>query len=270
MRYEFTETAPDFSGTITVTAETSPEVLELADHFRMFDKTKPADLMDLARAMQAGTLTYASNPQSKRRWFRVEAALDHEYTKPYTDLLRRVTGADLDHFPDMDLTPFHPRRLCHTHITAACTMEHGHYCYDVLIQAEDWNGKDAFTRAQINAQDYAEEDLGHRPFEREYVEGRNGVLMRNPNYLKRHRAKPTTGAPWLWAALFNWWRATHATPGQAAALALCDATHAKHRLEPDYLIRSSGGPAGLIGYGGIITSFNEPVARVSWEEFAKL
>jgi hypothetical protein len=270
MKFEHTQARDDGAGTITVTAETSKEVIELADHFRMYDKDEPEQLIALAEAIKAGTLTYTSKPNAKRPWFRCESALDYEFTQPYEDLLRKITGFDGGTLPDMDLTPFHARRLCHTHITAEARFKNGHYCYVVFIQAEDWNGKTAAERADINAEDYTQEDLGHRQHEREYIETRGGHMVRNPNYLKRHRARPALGCTWLWAALFNWWRMNKASAAQRAALDQCDETHKAYRLEPSYLIRSSGGPGYLVQSQHLVTSYADPVQLVTWENFAKL
>jgi hypothetical protein len=270
MQFQWQQTREDFGGTLTVTAETPAEVKELSDHFKLHDTGKPEDLMNLATALQAGRLVHTSSPQ-KRPWFEVESALDHEFTKPYKDLLERLTGY-ADNLPDLDLTTFHPRRLCHTHITATCGLEHEHYVYRIIKQSEAWNDKTAQEYADSSAQDYAEEELGFRPHEREYVQAKNGGYQLNPNYLKRHRAKPGTGAPWLWSVLFRWWLDNHATEAQRAAIAENDATHAKHKLsDSDWMIRHSGtDTAHLVGSSGLYLTYDEPVRFMKWEEFKTL
>lgn len=271
MKFDFTQTREDGAGTLTVTAENQREVAEVADHFKMFDKTDAPQLIQLAQAITAGTLTYTSKPSAKRPWFLVESSLAHDYTKPYEDLLNRITGYE-GPLPDMDLTPFNPRQLIHTHITSRCALDAGHYSYTILIQAEDWNGKPAHVRAEINAQDYAEEDLGYRPFEREFIEGKNGSMKHNPDYLKRHRAKPATGAPWLWSTIFHWWRLNHASDAQCAALDQAEAARTDARLnDRDFDIRDAGRDgAHLVGLSGLYLSMKEPVRFMKWEEFKQL
>lgn len=268
MHFEFTETdAKTFAGFLTVTAKTPAEVVQVAEHFDLFDKKTPEALIALADAIKAGTLTHVSKP-TKRPWFLVESALDYEFTKPYLELLTKLTGYEGD-LPDLDLTPHHPRRLCHTYHTISCELEHGHYAYRVVTQSEPWNGKNAQEYADSSTQDYVEEELGWRPHEPEHIEER-GRIIRNPNYLKRHRAKAGLGSPWLWAVLFRWWLEKYGTQAQRE---LCEQNAAlmmkNHRGEPDWALRSYGhGPCSPIGYGGLRRTWEAPL--VTWEEFKTL
>lgn len=268
MKFEHTQMRPDGGGTITVTAETAAEVVAVNDHFKVFGST-PAALLDLAQAAHAGAMTYGTGWPAKRPWYLVSSALDPAFTAPYRELLAKVTGF-AGRPPDLDLTPHHPRRLCHTHHTSACGLFDGCYVFDVLVTAEEWNGMDAATNADKNAIDYVQEDLGWRPFEPEFIENRKGGYDRNPNYLKRHPPRPGTGAPWLWATLFDWWRNSHATDEHRDLLRAADRAKAAAGLEDaDYQLRSRGrGPASLVS-GGLYTSY-EPVVFVKWEDFAKL
>lgn len=241
MKFVHHETEPDFSGSMEFIAETSAEVVELAKHFRLFDKDDPAELLAYAEAIKAGTYTYHSNP-TKRKWHRVTSALDVEFTRPYLELLSRLTGFEGE-FPDGDYTSKHPRRLCHTHHTLAFGVEHGHFTFDVVKESGPWNGMTAADYAERCAIDYVAEDVGYRRFEREFLERGNGQIYRNPDYLKRHKAEPAVGAPWLWEILFHWWRDNHATPGQNTILenAIC------HYSQP-WTVRSSGGPCHLVNH----------------------
>lgn len=241
MKFIHHETEPDFSGSMEFIAETPAEVVELADHFRLFDKENPEALLAYAEAIKAGVYTHVSNP-TKRNWHRVTSALDIEFTRPYTELLNNLTGYEGE-FPDGDYTDKHPRRLCHTHHTLAFGVGRGHFTFDVVISSEAWNGLTAAQYAERNVFDYVGQDVGYRRQEREFLERSNGQIYRNPDYLKRHKSEPAVGAPWLWEILFEWWRDNHATPGQKAILdnAIC------HYSKP-WTVRSSGGPCTLANY----------------------
>ncbi len=179
----------------------------------------------------------------------------------------------------MDLTADYPNRLGYTHITDSIEIVDGMVHAHVFIQAQDWNGRDAATNAQINADDYVQENIGKRKHEREYITAGNGQTIHNPNYMKRHKAQPGLGAPWLWDRVFGWWRETIATPAQRDVLDRIDALK-DGKYGFDYQIRKGGGdeasligfsmyaldPQGTCNYGG-----KGKMARVySWQEFAAL
>lgn len=271
MKFQHTATREDGGGTLRVEAENAAEVIEVADHFRLFNKEEPSQLIGLAEAIKQGSLIYESSPDRKRPWYLITDSVQERFLEPYARLLDYTTGYH-GKLPDLDLTGDHPRRLCHTHHTFSCHLTGHRYHFVTCVSSEDWNGMVAADRAIVMAIDYTEEELGFRPSEREYKENKNGTYSPNPNYLKRHRAQPATGAPWLWNVLFQWWREHVATPGQTQLLQEADAAKKAARLtDPDYTIRYSGGEAAhLVGCGGIYVSYKEPVRFVKWEDFKLL
>lgn len=280
MKFKHTQTREDGGGNLSVTAETLPEMIDLNQHFRIFDKDKAEDIQAFAAQLGSGPPWTTERRPEKRLWFQCESALGDEFTKPYEDLLRRITGFDGQMVLDMDLTAIHPRRLCHTHITDRCWLEHGHICYVGMIKAEDWNDRSAADNADLNCADYIAEDFGFRRFEREYIESGNGQPKRNPNYLKRHKAQPGLGAPWLWKAIWEWWRENHASDEQRRILNAADSLKSNLDSGKDYDIRKGGGeqaylvsfslyyldPNGFCNWDGKGTM----ATALSWDQFAKL
>jgi hypothetical protein len=271
MRFQHTQTRDDGGGTLTVYADGRNEVYDLARHFNVFKKDDPDELIKFAEALKAGKLEYQSPPEGRRPWYLVKGRVNERFVEPYWQLLKRITGHE-GHF-DLHLTNRHPNRLCHTHMTLACSLATD-YLYEIIIQAEDWNGKAAADRAVANALDYAEECLGYRPHEREFVQKSNGAYYQNPNYLKRHSAKPGLGAPWLWETIFGAWRYRPdcATDEQRSILDEADAAKAAVKLiDSDYILRRSGGDcAHLVGCAGLYLSYKEPVRHMTWEQFAAM
>lgn len=254
---------------MTVVAETPAEVVELAAHFRIFDKENPDDLVAMAEAIKAGTLTYVSQ-SSKRPWYRVESALDHEFSEPYEKWLARLVSHDAT-LPALDLTPIHPRRLCHTHITDTAWIEDGHIQFTGFVNSEDWNGKTAADRAFSTALDYTAEDFGTRQHEPEYIgikQRGGGLMKRNPNYLKRHPARPAASCEWLKSALFDWWMKNHATDEQRAIInGAASLSHSRYSnpVWAEYSLYVPD-PSGTCNYDG-----NGFMARVySWDEIKEL
>lgn len=267
MKFVHTPTAPDGGGTLAVIAENSKEVVKVLDHFRVFDKSDPEQLVAMSDAIKAGHYTHVSN--KGRDWYEVESALDHEFSKPYEDWLGRLTGFE-GTLPDLLLTGVHPRRLCHTHITDECYTQHGHICFKGYVQSQDWNCKTALERSFDSMLDYVEEDFGTRPHEPEFVPVKGGGLMKhNPNYLKRHRAKPAASCGWLKEYLFDWWFDVLANDRQKNVISAAkelkrDYSFEKHVCH-DYKIYALD-PKGTCNYDG-----NGKMVRVySWDEFRKL
>ena len=269
MQFNFTETRDDEGGAMEFVAENPAEVVDLFKHFRL-DKGTPDSVLAMAEAIQAGNFSFRS--EGKRPWYRVESAIDHEFTKPYAEMLQRVTGWD-GQLPNMDLTDQHPRRLCHTHITHAFGLEHGHFTFDVSVESQDWNDKPAFDRAQKNALDYAENDIAERPIESEYIPaGRSGLMKRNPDYArKHHRCKPSVSADWVWVAIVEWWLANHATDRQRAIVEGARELAAESKLADP--LRYSGCISGFYfpEKGGTVNwGRDREVAHISPADFAQL
>jgi hypothetical protein len=246
-----------------VTAETTAEVMEVWQHYRLAQT--PESIISMAAAVQAGTYEHVSVAKVARPWFDVDVYLDRSL-KPYQDLLKRLTGYD-GPLPDMGLTAKHPHRLCYTRITNSVEIKDGMIHSHVYMQAEDWNKRDAATNAQINADDYEMEYFGKRHHEPEYIHDRQGNPRHNPNYLQRNRAKPGLGCPWLWDVIFGWWRETHASERQRELLAGVDALDSG-RHGRDYSIQKGGGDeAVLSSYSLYVLDPNGKCAVYTWEQF---
>jgi hypothetical protein len=270
MIFKHAEIQEDGGGYLTITAENSEEVVDLSKHFRIFDQENSESLIEYAQAIQRGQLVYESKP-SKRLWFYCDSALDHKFVEPYRRELEKRTGF-IDPLPNVDLTSYHPRRLCHTHITDVIGLVDGHIVYKVIIQAEDWNNKPAEERADIDALDYVEEDIGNRPHESEFIQCRNGQYTKNPDYLKRRRCQPALLAEWLWDYLFAWWRVNHASKEQERILSAAEELYNRSKLHygtvfgvREYTIYYLD-PAGKCNWD----SKGTMVSVIDWAQFAKL
>lgn len=263
------------SDRITVTAETPKEVKEVFHHCRL-DRTTD-DILKLANAIRAGSYEH-TEISKKRQWFKVDVCLDSRSLDPYRKLLQWMTGYD-GNLPDMDLTARHPNRLGYTLITDSCEIVNGQFHAHVFIQAEAWNGQPAEVRAERLAEDYTQAEIGKRKHEREYITGRNGQIIHNPDYLKHHKAEAGLGAPWLWSAIFAWWRQNHASDVQRELLAALDAMP-KSISDHDYDIRKGGGDeATLVGWNMYVLDPNGKIdwdgkgtkaSCYTWEQFAAL
>lgn len=280
MQFKHTQTRDDGGGHLTIVAETQSEMVECNNHFRIFDLSKAEGVSTFAAQLAGGPPWTIERKPEKRLWFKVESALDYDFTKPYEDLLRKITGFDGQMILEADLTALHPRHLCHTHITDRLYLDQGHICFVGFIRAEEWNKRSAADNADLNFADYTAEDFGFRRFEREFIEDGSGRLKKNPNYLKRYKAQPGLGAPWLWSFLWQWWRDNHATPEQEAILKSCERLKAAWNSGHDWELRKGGGDqCSLVGYSIYYDDPNgtcnwdgkgKMASVITWDKFAKL
>lgn len=243
----------DFSCKLQFVAENPVDVKTLQTHFKVFDLDDADSLVAYATALQSGKLSVNLDSSGKRKWFYVESALDHEFTIPYQDWLKRTTGYD-GNCPDIDLKPYHPRPLGYTHIVEYCGLEHGHFVFGYYLQSEDWNGKTAFDRAQRSAEEHAKEDIGNRPNipEYTYVTG------------KRLPVKAAACHDYIKLALWDWFLTNAASDKQRDIVSRSIVS----RHCPGYLsgIIYYDDSAGKIDYDGK----GRMVSTISTDEFAKL
>lgn len=279
MRFTHTQEHDDGAGFVTVTIETEAEAL---DWLEWYEREKdPRQQVAFLDKLKADGSVQIERKSDKRPWFLCESALDHEFTQPYTALLDCLTGCEAlgVELLHLDLTAHDPRRLSPTHITDTIELEHGHFCYRVMIQAKDWNNRTAAENADRNAMNYTEERIGHRQLEPEYRLNQNGTYSPNPDYHKRHRPKPAIGADWIWAAVFRWWMENHASGAQLGTLkAAEDLTGGRHGR--DWEVRSTGGPCHLIGSQGLYVADSEgsidwdgkghKASHITWDDFKAL
>lgn len=271
MQFQHQANRSDGGGILKITAETPEEILELYNHSHSYNKGTAENILQLADWIKAGRAETTFAGTDRRPWFNVSVHVGSEFLKPYLNLLERLTGYS-GSIPTTDLTKFHPRRLCYTHHTMNCILLGGtkEYVAEVCLTAEDWNGRDAATNAERNAIDYVQEELGYRFHEKEFIE-KSGRYVNNPNYLKRHAPKPGIGAPWLWKVLFSWWRENYTTPQQQNALDSSDRSMEVCKLDKCWEVRQGGGnEATLVDSQGIYLSIQEPLSRITWEDFKKL
>lgn len=282
MRDQFTKdelalelTGPEtetISPALAVTARGDKAIEAVFKHFQLKDPRA------LVRALDAGEYRH----EEPGRWIQCDVYLDTHALKPYRDLLERLTGY-AGALPDMDLTAPCTSRLGYSHYVAECGIEDEMFHARVIdsLPRQDY-GKtedEQIVRAERLMEDAVQAAIGKRKFEREYIEMPNGLMRRNPDYLKRHAAEPGLGAPWLWRVIWEWWEANHATEAQRAILAAA-ASLRDGRLDPDWMIRPAGGDeCHLVSFTIYVLDPNGPVnwdgkgtkARVvTWEDFKAL
>lgn len=246
---------------MAVTAETPEEKAHVIEHFRLGDDALKA--AQIITNPEPFTHVCPMVGRDNAAWFECTGALEIEFSEPYfKEYVQRTGDAGGGILPDLDLTASYPwQGLHHTHYLRELYTDGGHICFTVIIRAGDWNGQDAATLADRRAVDYMQEAVGERPFEREYIETHNGLLKRNPNYLKRHKARPALSAQWLFSALIDNWLATKAAPKQRELAetdrALMFANH-----------RGAGGLRELREYQGLRRNWQD--AAINWMEFKEL
>lgn len=219
MKFEFTETeqANDefrFGGELAITAENPQEVESLIDHFRLFkDVSDIPTLKARIEALESGSFTHVIRSE-KRPVYAVESCLPYEFTAVYKQWALNHFGYD-GTFPDLEL----PRKwggLIHTNYQARLFTENEHICFEAFTTAEPWARRNAQDYAEYLISDYIGEEFGTRYHEPEFIPGRNGHYKKNPDYLKRHAAKPGATNARIKRAFFEWWLSTHATDDQKA------------------------------------------------------
>lgn len=218
MRYEFTELEYTgdfrFGGQLAVTAENAKEVEEMIRHFRLFNDVSDVTVLQARiTALQLQTLTHVIK-SDKRPVYSAESCLDHEFTVPYQKWARDCFGFE-GVFPDLEI-PRDRYGLKYTNYQARLHTQNEHICFEAFTTSEPWNGKDAQEHSEHKIKDYIGEEFGARYHEPEYIPAGNGMAKHNPNYLKRHKAKPGATNSRLKKAFFTWWLATHANNAQRA------------------------------------------------------
>lgn len=222
MQFNFTESdypAPlQFGGRLEFVAETAQEVGNLIKHFRLFpDVSKVETLKARIAALESGTYRHTIGTD-KRPAYAVNGCLGAEFSAPYVEWMKRDLGHD-GPLPDLELA----RKwggLIHTNYQARVYTQGGHICFEAFTTSEPWNGKDAQDYAESCVVDYIGEEFGTRYREPEMIQaGRSGMMKRNPDYLKRHRATPQASNATLKRAVFAWWLERHANAAQRAVVA---------------------------------------------------
>lgn len=207
MKFTFTELNYEkefrFGGKLEVKAESSVDVEQMIDHFRLFnDLTNVETLKARIAALESGKLSHTIE-SDKRPVYAVECCLDHDFTLPYKDWAKDNFGYD-GTFPNLNI----PRKwngLIHTNYQNKLHIEHEHICVEAFISAQPWNGKDAQDYAESLVKRYLSDEFGQTYHEPEFIHTAGGQYKKNPNYLKTHAPKPAATNPRLKKAFFKWW-----------------------------------------------------------------
>jgi hypothetical protein len=247
------------NGTLQIVAESGAESLEIVNHYKI-DPLK--NLQEIA----AGSLAHTDKPSGRDnpQWFEVSRHVDPAFFAPYAALLQRWTGfADI--IPEID-APKYPGgycvNLCHTHIVERATMSADGFTFWGYCTGSEWNGNDPETYANRKFAEYVAAAVGHVKQEREFIELNNGLLKRNPNYMRRHAPEPRATSAVVFEALLQWWLASHATEGQKQIVAAASQNHktvCKRDTLGDWLIREYA-PGWRVAWDG-------PGALVSIADF---
>lgn len=206
---------------LTFTATTGAEVVELCKHFNL-------SIADLGAEIGAGTMTHTSQ-DIKRPWFAISSDVPYSYLKPYYDLLLEKVAYDGAPFAITDdrlrYLGGYCKNLCHTHIVEGAYIDADGYHAVGFIQPQSWDGKPAAERAPRLFNEHLRASLGETKSEPEFIEMSGSLLRRNPNYMKRHQPQPAVASAALFELLFEHWLANHASDAQRDILAEGDACH---------------------------------------------
>lgn len=290
MRFEIENPQEDGGGDLFAVAEDTNEVREFLDYFKPFPaksddpEDRIAGLRQEADALKAGHLE-VRKPRHQSRfydtpeaWYAVTGSLqglcqrryyphkDWGFLDPYKECMLSHLGYDLP-LPDMELTDKCDRRLCHTHIVQRMWISNDSLHFVVLIETGAWNNQTALEYAIFRGHDYVAESIGGRHHEPEFIPAGN-LYKPNPNYATGRRIppEPAFGAPWLWNALFDWWRDAQASPRQREILQACDELHKVSKLEPDYRPSYSGGMANFTATYSLHSPmyYSDPNGTIDW------
>lgn len=270
VRIEFTETEPDGGGQVVVWADTEATKEDLCDIARQDVKKthKYAPMLD-PQPMRAEFGPRDNPNYGRQAWYAFPLALDVEWLKPYTDCLERLTGY-AGPIPDMVIEDSKP--LCFTRFRTDFRIEDGHLQATYYLDGHAYHEQTALEYNSRRAEQMFKANVGNTKHEREFVQSSNGQYKRNPNYLKQHPPHPALRDNDIWSALFLWWKANKATPGQLAVLEAAEKTgqygfrwQLQYDHGPDYRITALD-PNGTCNYDGK----GMMVRMYSWEEFRAL
>jgi hypothetical protein len=193
----------------------------MVKHYRL-------DMVECTAAILSGSLHHVCPPgRDNGEWFEVSYILGPEWFKPYADRLQHWTGY-AGPIPAID-SPRYPggyaENLCHTHLVTLAVMSSHGFQFSGFIHSADWNGKTAAQRFRGYFAECVSAAVGDAKREPEFFELSNGLLKRNPQYLRRHAPHPAASSAGIFGALLQWWTDSQATPGQREILARCAANH---------------------------------------------
>lgn len=248
---------------VCVTAETREEVLHINRVFSIYEASNPDDLIKLAEALTAGTLTTKSHSE-KRPWHLVHVSVDGDECKELIDIyirtFKRLTGCEIPLLHRSASLTVEPLRVCFTGIYQNLRFEEGCLKAEVLMQSEPWNGMTSQQYAAHKATSYVLERIAERPVPPEFIQSGNGSFYRNPDYGTGRKLplKPALTSSELWAAMWNWWVDNHANDAQKDVIDKVKTLFADKSYGPPWELRHGrvGGtfyvpdPNGTVNYDG--------------------
>lgn len=273
--FTFQETEPDGGGSLTIQATGDNWKEELCDMYRRDfpsrDKYAPLQSPDpLTIQLDA----HDTRNYGREAWYAFPLALDSEWFDPYWKILQRLTGYT-GPMP-LDLTFTDTKPLCHTGHRAAFRFEDGHLQATYYHTGHAYNGRTALDYSHGLAERYFKETVGHTPSTPEFLHASGGLYKHNPDYGRGPKAPtPKATNPIIWSALWNWWRANHASVKQELILQGVEALKQKSvpleweciydRCPYGYSLHCLD-PQGTCDFDGK----GKKTSVYTWEEFAKL
>ncbi|MFA5759344.1 MAG: hypothetical protein WC942_08335 [Clostridia bacterium] len=259
----------DGGGDLSVTINTLQElkIFFTAHHFSLFRGVINPDNLDeyipLAQSIRDGCNYTYIHRTTKRRWYKIEDSLSHEFLEPYIQHLQRLTGYNLNGTTyGINLMPYiGTHAYKHTHLLTALDIINHKLYYTIYLQSEKWNGILPHERAPIYAKETMQDFVGETPLVPEFLEvatTRSGVLYkRNPKYGKKRYAQPARTNQAIVAALIDYWHVYYATPKQKEIIA----------YDKQYAEQMGLRPSMELAY---VNSIRTPDGYISWDDFANM
>lgn len=255
MKITHIPTRPDGGGTLEVVAETTEEVIEVAEHFRL----GPRALIEAIKQPLPWHFQPPNISRDNGAYFRSTGAIRRAYIAPYFVLLGNRVGP-VEVF-DIDLTE-RWGRLRYTHYPIRIWTEGGHLHYDVVTHSADWYGKTAAEQAPEYAKSSIESHIGKYDVVPEFIETANGLFIKNPRYGKGNSTySPAAERQDIMSIIVDHWLETKATPAQRELVKKSHALNFENHLGVSDL-------HNVKWSNNLRTSWTD--TPVTWEEFQKL
>lgn len=209
----------DYGGKVTYQAETTEDVVRLIGPLGLvsrLDASDTAQVVAYAGHLGDPSALVLESFKESRPWYECNAWLGTEFSTPYIDWLKGLTGYECPTLPDLDLGP----AWCHTGLCPALSVRDGQLNGVVYVTAEPWAGMTADQYADQCASRFLARRFGEEPLTPEYLPNNNGTFRLNPDYGRGPKPpRPAAKDDGLKAALWSWWLENHATEAQQAIIA---------------------------------------------------
>ncbi len=256
-----------------VTPENREEAKEVHEEIRLFSLTE--------QPFEYGTwLNQHSDGirevQLKGRWVDLFVSAPPKFIQPYLGTLRHWTGHNAFDRP-VELTsawdPITP------YFIPKSIWLLGNGWVDAVVYTDYYDGpggpEDTFERLEKRTQEHLCENLGHRPYEKEFIHTANGQYQHNPRYGTGYRHPPKEGRGGyatsvhtnIWRLIWKHWMMYHANDEQrrvmANALRINDPLDHPRIDNYTLYVLDPKGTCNYDGNGKMVTVYRA-------EEFAKL